>query len=100
MTGKPTASNRRKFVLTGSAIAAATASAAVWHQWSQSEPVFIARNQKYGGQLVARSETVCWPAIWTRVASAKAVLLKPNLVEPSRQSPHIDHASIGHPGGS
>ncbi len=85
-----TPANRRKFLLAGSAAAAATATAAYWHERRQARPVFIARNQRYSGELVRTIREgllACdFQPNWVR---GKRVLLKPNLVEPSRLAPHM-----------
>jgi uncharacterized protein (DUF362 family) len=83
--------NRRKFLITGSAVAAATASAAYWHDLSQrQEHVFIARHQKYDGNLVRTIQDGLLACGFDPLrVRGKHVLLKPNLVEPSRLSPHM-----------
>lgn len=83
-------SSRRKFLIAGSAVAAATASAAYLHDVTAREQVFIARHQKYDGNLVAtiRDGLVACGFDPAQVRG-KRVLLKPNLVEPSRLAPHM-----------
>ncbi|MEZ6137328.1 MAG: DUF362 domain-containing protein [Pirellulaceae bacterium] len=82
--------SRRKFIVGGSAIAAATASAAYWHQQSSKQSVFIARNQKYGGALVPTIRDGLLACDFDPASvRGKRVLLKPNLVEPSRLAPHM-----------
>ena len=57
---------------------------------SRREPVFIAKNQRYDGDLVAtiRDGLHSVGVNADRIAG-KRVLLKPNLVEPTRKIPHM-----------
>jgi uncharacterized protein (DUF362 family) len=72
--------------------AAATALAAPWlRDWfAERAPVFLARGQRYDGPL---EQTIADGLIATGVEPAslrgRKVLLKPNLVEPSRLAPHM-----------
>jgi uncharacterized protein (DUF362 family) len=58
--------------------------------WSHPQPVFLARDQRYDGPLVQTIrdglEAVGFDARWV---SGRKVLLKPNLVEPNRELPHL-----------
>jgi len=91
MNKRPAHPSRRKFLLTGSAIVAATGAAAYYHHYTQGQSeVFIARNQKYGGELVATIRDGLLACEFDpQQVRGKRVLLKPNLVEPSRQAPHM-----------
>ncbi|TWU41231.1 hypothetical protein Q31b_26700 [Novipirellula aureliae] len=83
--------DRRGFLIASAATAATAAGAAVWYQRTHpSSDVFIAKNQTYHGDLV---RTIRDGLIACQFDPAtirgKRVLLKPNLVEPSRASPHM-----------
>ncbi len=84
-------STRRKFLLTGSAVVAATGAAAYFHNQTQlKSEVFIARHQSYGGELVKTIRDGLLACEFDpQQVRGKRVLLKPNLVEPTRQSPHM-----------
>lgn len=82
---------RRSLILGASAVAAGTA-AWPWLRelFAEPAPVFLARGQRYDGPLEQTIRdgllaTGCDPA----ALRGRKVLLKPNLVEPSRQSPYI-----------
>lgn len=83
-------STRRNFLI-GSAVAAAAVGAASWNQLSTpAAPVFIARNQRYDGALVETIRDGLLACEFdSRLIASKRVLLKPNLVEPSRLAPHM-----------
>ncbi len=83
--------SRRDFLITGGATAAGAAAVAWLHaRYRTTAEVFIARNQKYGGEL---TRTIRDGLIACQFDPAtvkdKRVLLKPNLVEPTRSSPHM-----------
>ena len=70
---------------------AALASLPLWRRLKGRERVFIARNQRYdGSQLVS---TIRGGLVATGITpgelKGRRVLLKPNLVEPTRECPHI-----------
>jgi len=85
---------RRTFMTgVGAAVAAGLGAdlAGNWNEWSWRAPVFIAKASTYQSDLESiitsgLGELGLGPA-WVR---GKAVLLKPNLVEPSRESPQIN----------
>jgi uncharacterized protein (DUF362 family) len=81
---------RRNF-LVGTAVASAAAGAAYWNQLhSATAPVFIARHQQYGGALVnVIRDGLLECEFDPQYVRGKRVLLKPNLVEPSRLAPHM-----------
>ncbi|TWT82417.1 hypothetical protein CA13_38800 [Planctomycetes bacterium CA13] len=83
--------DRRGFLITGAATAAVIAGAAYWHHRSKpNSEVFIAKNQKYGGELVRTIRDGLLACEFDpETIRGKRVLLKPNLVEPSRLSPHM-----------
>jgi uncharacterized protein (DUF362 family) len=87
LAGKPLL-DRRKF-LVGAGAAAAVGSLVLCTWWQSPAPVFVARNQRYDGDLVRTLRdgltAVGLDPQWVR---GKRVLLKPNLVEPSRAWPH------------
>ena len=83
--------DRRGFLVSGAVVAAGAAGVAYWNRKSRpNQAVFIARNQKYDGELVRTiREGVIACEFDPRSVSGKRVLLKPNLVEPSRLAPHM-----------
>ncbi len=87
-SGEKPVLDRRKFLL-GAGAAAAVGSAVLYTGWQHPAPVFVARNQRYDGDLVRTLRdgltAVGLDPQWVR---GKRVLLKPNLVEPSRAWPH------------
>ncbi len=87
---KPTFA-RRSLILGAGALAAGAAALPLFRGWfAQPAPVFLARNQRYDGPL---EQTIRDGLLATGIDPAamrgRKVLLKPNLVEPSRTSPHI-----------
>jgi uncharacterized protein (DUF362 family) len=67
-----------------------TAGVAVRHGLATRTPVFIAKNQRYDGQLAQTvSEGLTATGLGRNVVSGRVVLLKPNLVEPASDAPHI-----------
>jgi len=86
---------KRRTFMTGAAAAVATGLGASlagdWNEWSWRSRVFIARASSYQADLEAimaagLSELKLDPS-W---AKGKSVLLKPNLVEPSREAQEIN----------
>ena len=90
MSSSPS-TDRRKFLLTGAATAAAAVGTAyVSSNYRPNSDVFIAKNQKYSGELVRTIRDGLLACEFDSAAiRGKRVLLKPNLVEPSRLSPHM-----------
>ena len=89
--------DRRGFLVAGSAAAAAAGAAAYWkNRSSLTSEVFVARNQKYGGSLVRTiRDGLLACGFDPNSIRGKRVLLKPNLVEPSRLAPHMTtHPSV------
>jgi uncharacterized protein (DUF362 family) len=81
---------RRTFLAGAGALAAGALGYPLLRRiWQDPQPVFLARTRRYDGALaqVLRDglDAVGLPWDWIR---GRKVLLKPNLVEPSRQSPH------------
>ena len=74
----------------GGAVAALAATRALSPKWRTKAPVYIARSQTYGGDLVqtVRQGLVAC-GLGSRDFDGRRVLLKPNLVEPSRHIPHM-----------
>ncbi|KAA1262273.1 hypothetical protein LF1_48360 [Rubripirellula obstinata] len=83
--------DRRKFFITGAATAAAAVGTAyVSSSYRSSSDVFIAKNQKYSGELVRTIRDGLLACEFDPATiRGKRVLLKPNLVEPSRLAPHM-----------
>ena len=82
---------RRAFLAgTGLLAAGAFGYPLVHRLWQTPQPVFLARGQRYDGSLVDTIhhglEAVGFDFAWVR---GRRVLLKPNLVEPSRDAPHM-----------
>lgn len=85
---------RRKFLVGAGAVVTAGLSAKLWRdhdEAGQRAEVFVAKAASYGGDLARTirgglAELGLGPS-WAR---GKSVLLKPNLVEPSREAPHIN----------
>ncbi|MDX1947949.1 MAG: DUF362 domain-containing protein [Pirellulaceae bacterium] len=87
----PPAFNRRTWLVGGGLTAAALVGAGLVRRWfRQRSAVFIAKDQRYGGALV---ETIKDGLIACGFVPdsirGKRVLLKPNLVEPTRDCPHM-----------
>ena len=82
----------RRALLAAGAGAATAALAASWmREWlAEPAPVFLARGQRYDGPL---EQTIADGLVATGIEPAslrgRKVLLKPNLVEPSRLAPHM-----------
>jgi uncharacterized protein (DUF362 family) len=82
----------RRRLLTGTGAALAGVFAWPWlrHAFQQPQPVFIARNQRYDGSLEQTiTEGLIASGIDLHLLAGKRVLLKPNMVEPSRKSPQM-----------
>jgi uncharacterized protein (DUF362 family) len=83
--------SRRAWLLGGSGVAAALVTAGLVHRYRQERAsVFIAKNQSYDGTLVTTIRDgleAC--GISADAIKGKRVLLKPNMVEPIRESPHM-----------
>ncbi len=85
----------RRGVLCG---AEALAAAGLWgriiydsDEWSQRSAVYIARAESYDVDIERKvREGLVELGIGSAWVSGKSVLLKPNLVEPSRESPHVN----------
>lgn len=87
--------NRRTLILAGS-VAAASAAVPIVKRCLPKHAVFIAKNQRYDGSLIDTIRdgilSTGIDPIWIR---GRKVLLKPNLVEPTRAIPHMTtHPSI------
>ncbi|HVJ80464.1 MAG TPA: DUF362 domain-containing protein [Planctomycetia bacterium] len=85
-------SSRRRFLLgAGAAVGVGAAGAYFASRQASAKPVVVAKAEAYDGKLediVRRGlETLGWGP--PRV-KGKRVLLKPNLVEPTREAPHIN----------
>ena len=83
--------SRRKLLIGAGAGVAAVAGYTLLRQFRpQKAAVFLARNQRYDGplaQTIADGLAACgFDASWVR---GRRVLLKPNLVEPTRTAPHL-----------
>ncbi len=83
--------DRRGFLVASAAVAAATAGAIYWRATHHSNAnVFIARNQKYDTTLITTIRDGLLACEFDpSTIRGKRVLLKPNLVEPSRLAPHM-----------
>src|SRR5436190_10798465 len=90
-TVPPARISRRALLAGAGLVAAGIVGTQAVRQWlKQRASVFVAKNQTYGGMLV---QTIRDGLIASGIDSAtlegKKVLLKPNMVEPSRESPHM-----------
>ena len=85
----------RRTLLTAGAVAAAGGIGATVHHLRR-QPVFIARRQRYDGNLARTIEDGLQASeIDPQKFRGKRVLLKPNLVEPSKDSPQLTtHPSV------
>jgi len=88
---QPAGFDRRALLIaTGAAVAGAIGLPFIKRALTPRQPVFIARNQRYDGPL---QKTIGDGLLATRFTPqqfrGKRVLLKPNLVEPSRTSPQM-----------
>lgn len=88
------ARSRRRFVGGAGAVLAAGVAGGVWYRQSEGfrrAATFIAPAAAYDAELVPIVERgLIELGLERRWAKGKSVLLKPNLVEPSRQAPHIN----------
>lgn len=83
-------SRRAVLVAGGAAVAGIAAVRALRPRWTASVPSFIARNQRYDGDLVQTiREGLAACGLQPSMFRNRRVLLKPNLVEPSRSIPHM-----------
>ncbi|MCG8584837.1 MAG: DUF362 domain-containing protein, partial [Pirellulales bacterium] len=82
---------RRGLIVGVGASAAALAAYPVWRSLSGRERVFLARHQRYDGSQLVRTITEGLLATGVKPDDVRArrVLLKPNLVEPTRDCPHM-----------
>jgi uncharacterized protein (DUF362 family) len=89
--GNPPQFNRRAWLLGAGATAVGLAGAGLAHRWlRRPAPVFIARNQRYTGPLAQTiREGLLSVGFEPARVRGRRVLLKPNLVEPSRDAPHV-----------
>ncbi len=83
--------NRRTWLVGGGLTAAALVGTGVVRQWfRQRASVFIAKNQRYDASLVTTiRDGLAACGLTAESLRGKRVLLKPNLVEPSRDCPHM-----------
>jgi uncharacterized protein (DUF362 family) len=83
--------SRRAWLLGGSGVAAALVGAGLIHHYRKEKTsVFIAKNQSYDGNLITTiRDGLAACGVSAEAISGKRVLLKPNMVEPIRQSPHM-----------
>ncbi|MCI0360554.1 MAG: DUF362 domain-containing protein [Planctomycetaceae bacterium] len=83
--------NRRAWLIGGGLTAAALVGTGMVRQWFRDKAsVFIAKNQRYDASLVATIKgglTSC--GFVPESVRGKRVLLKPNMVEPTRDCPHM-----------
>ena len=83
--------DRRALLVTGGAVAAAAIGGPLaWRAFLPTAPVFVARHQRYDGSLVQTIRdglTACGAS--DAQFRGRKVLLKPNLVEPCRDRPHM-----------
>jgi uncharacterized protein (DUF362 family) len=83
--------NRRAWLLGSGGVAAALVGAGLIHRYRKEQAsVFIAKNQSYDGALVSTiRDGLAASGFSADTMKAKRVLLKPNMVEPIRESPHM-----------
>jgi uncharacterized protein (DUF362 family) len=83
--------NRRAWLIGGGLTAAALVGTGLVRQWFRDKAsVFIAKNQRYDGSLVATLRAgLASCGFVPESVRGKRVLLKPNMVEPSRDAPHM-----------
>lgn len=84
-------SRRQLLAWTGGAACALGGAAALWQYYARKKaPVFLASGQRYDGSLVQTMEDGLRAVGFHLPGLAgKRVLLKPNMVEPTRASPHM-----------
>lgn len=90
-TNKPPTLRRRTLIVGAGALAASAAALPGRRElFARPAPVFLARGQRYDGPLEQTIRDGLLAAGMDPVGlRGRKVLLKPNLVEPSRQSPHV-----------
>src|SRR5689334_20023413 len=90
-TKTPVGSFDRRALLVGTgAVALGAIGYSILNRNSPKQPVFIARNQRYDGPLSATiRDGLLATGIKPELLRGKRVLLKPNLVEPTRLAPHM-----------
>src|SRR5262245_53939522 len=82
--------NRRAWLIGGGASAAVAGAAILADRFRSRPAVCICKNQRYGGQLVGEiSDALLAVGVDPEWLSGRRVLLKPNLVEPTRDCPHM-----------
>lgn len=83
--------DRRSLLVGGGVAALGLAAFAGVRNWLQKpEPVFVAKNQSYDGNLRRTiRDGLLAVGMTAETIRGKRVLLKPNMVEPDRHSPHI-----------
>jgi uncharacterized protein (DUF362 family) len=83
--------DRRALLVSGSLVAAGLLGGSLVRDlWRGSVPVFIARNQRYDAGLIRTiRDGLLATGLNPKSLAGKKVLLKPNLVEPTRESPHM-----------
>ena len=81
----------RRGLLVGASAAAALAGYPLWRRLARRERVFVARHQRYdGSQLVSTiHDGLLATGLEPDSLEGRRVLLKPNLVEPTRECPHM-----------
>jgi uncharacterized protein (DUF362 family) len=82
----------RRALLIGSGVAATGLASAAWlsNAWQPRAKVFVARNQKYDGQLATTiRDGLLAAGVEPQQFRGRNVLLKPNMVEPSRRISHM-----------
>ena len=87
----PSRISRRALLAGAGLVAAGIVGTRTVRQWmKQRASVFVAKNQTYGGSLVQTiRDGLVASGIDAATLKGKKVLLKPNMVEPSRESPHM-----------
>lgn len=83
--------NRRAAMIGGGMAVTAAATFAAADRWGRDPaPVFLARNQRYDGSLVTTiRDGLMAVGMRAEQFANRRVLLKPNLVEPNRDIPHM-----------
>jgi uncharacterized protein (DUF362 family) len=82
--------SRRAWLVGGGAAAALAGAGVVANRLRGKQPVCICKNQRYDGSLVNEiSDALLAVGLDPEWLPGKRVLLKPNLVEPTRDSPHM-----------
>ena len=83
--------NRRAWLVGGGLTAAALVSAGLVRHWTRERAgVFIAKGQRYDDRLVTTiRDGLAACGFVPDSARGKRVLLKPNLIEPTREAPHM-----------